>query len=137
MSICWFTFSQYALSESERALQDIFDERYNGHTISPVVAAAASSVVPGLGKAFAGELAEGVAAFLTVGSLAAITAENWVRYGYKDWKTLLFGTLGAAFYIGNIYGSYVSVSIHNNDLRNVQDTAILYHIHIPLRSIFQ
>ena len=91
----------------------------------------------GLGKVYAGELSEGVAAFLTVGSLAAITAENWAKYGVKDWKTILFGTLGAVFYIGNIYGSYVSGSIHNNDLRNAQDTAILYHIHIPLRSVFQ
>ena len=132
-----FTFSQYALTESERALQGIFNERYYGRSKSPALAAAASAVVPGLGKVYAGELSEGVAAFLTVGSLAAITAENWAKYGVKDWKTILFGTLGAVFYIGNIYGSYVSVSIHNNDLRNAQDTAILYHIHIPLRSVFQ
>ena len=43
----------------------------------------------------------------------------------------------AYFYIGNIYGSYVSVSLYNQDLRNAQDTAILYHIHIPLRSLFR
>ena len=132
-----FTFSQYALTESERALQGIYNERYFDRSKSPALAAAASAVVPGLGKVYAGELSEGVAAFLTVGSLAAITAENWAKYGVKNWKTLLFGTLGAVFYIGNIYGSYVSVSIHNNDLRNAQDTAILYHIHIPLRSVFQ
>ena len=132
-----FTFSQFALTDSERALQGIYNERYHGSSKSPALAAAASAVIPGLGKVYAGETAEGVAALLTVGSLAAITAENWVKYGVKDWKTILFGTLGAVFYIGNIYGSYVSVSIHNNDLRNAQDTAILYHIHIPLRSVFQ
>ena len=132
-----FSFSQYALTESERALQGIYNERYYGRSKSPVLAAAASAVVPGLGKVYAGELGEGVASFLTVGSLAAITAENWVKYGVKNWKTILFGAIGAVFYIGNIYGSYVSVSIHNDELKNVQDTAILYHIHIPLRSVFQ
>ena len=132
-----FTYSQYALTESERALQGIYNERYRGRSKSPVLAAAASAVVPGLGKVYAGELGEGVASFLTVGSLAAITAENWVKFGAKNWKTILFGAVGAVFYIGNIYGSYVSVSIHNDELRNVQDTAILYHIHIPLRSVFQ
>lgn len=132
-----FTFSQYAMTDSERALQGIYNERYYGRSKSPALAAAASAVIPGLGKVYAGELAEGVASFLTVGSLAAITAENWAKYGVKNWKTILFGTLGAVFYIGNIYGSYVSVSIHNDDLRNAQDTAILYHIHIPLRSVFQ
>ena len=44
---------------------------------------------------------------------------------------------GFNFYIGNIYGSYVSVSLYNQDLRNAQNTAILYHIHIPLRSLFR
>jgi hypothetical protein len=132
-----FTFSQYALAESERALQGIYNERYYGRSKSPYIAAAASAVVPGLGKVYAGELGEGVASFLAVGSLAAITAENWVKYGVKNWKTILFGAIGAVVYIGNIYGSYVSVSIHNDELKNVQDTAILYHIHIPLRSVFQ
>ena len=132
-----FTFSQYALTDSEKQLQGIFNDRYNGRSKSPVLAAAASAVIPGLGKVYAGELAEGISSFLTVGSLAAITAENWSRNGFTNWKTLLFGTLGAVFYIGNIYGSYVSVSIHQNDLRNAQDTAILYHIHIPLRSVFR
>ena len=132
-----FTFSQYALTESENALGDIFKERYGGRSRSPLLAAAASAVVPGLGKVYAGRTAEGVAAFMTVGSFAAITAENWTKYGLKDWKTILFGALGTVFYIGNIYGSYVSVSIHNNDLKDAQDTAILYHIHIPLRSVFQ
>ena len=132
-----FTFSHFALTESERALQHIYEERYYGNIKNPALAAAASAVVPGLGKVYAGELAEGVASFLTVGSLAAITAENWSKNGFTNWKTLLFGAVGAAFYIGNIYGSYVSVSIHNNDLKNAQDTAILYHIHIPLRSFFQ
>ena len=132
-----FTFSQYALADSERQLQGIYNERYSGREKSPVLAAAASALVPGLGKVYAGEAAEGAASFLAVGSLAAITAENWVKHGLKDWKTILFGTVGAIFYIGNIYGSYVSVSIHNNGLRDAQDTAILYHIHIPLRSVFQ
>lgn len=132
-----FTFSQYALTDSERQLQGIYNQRYYGAVKSPALAAAASAVVPGLGKVYAGRLAEGVSSFLAVGSLAAITAENWTRHGLKDWKTILFGTVGTIFYIGNIYGSYLSVSIQNEELKDAQDTAILYHIHIPLRSVFQ
>ena len=132
-----FTYSQYALTDSERQLQGIYNERYYGRSKSPAVAAAASALVPGLGKVYAGELAEGISSFLTVGSFAAITAENWAKHGPKNWKTILFGALGTVFYFGNIYGSYVSVSIHNDELKDAQDTAILYHIHIPLRSVFQ
>lgn len=131
-----FSYSKYALTESEEKLKEIYDSRYNTKEKNPVIAAAASAVVPGLGKVYAGELGEGISSFLVVGSMAAITAENWYRHGFTNWKTLLFGTMTAAFYIGNIYGSYVTVSIHNNDIRNAQNTAILYHIHIPLRSSF-
>lgn len=131
-----FSFSHYALSESETTLQNIYKDRFLSKRKSPALAAAASTLVPGLGKIYAGELGEGVASFLTVGSLAAITAENWVKCGPKNWKTILFGTLGTVFYLGNIYGSYVSVSIHEDFISHEQDTAILYHIHIPIRSIF-
>ena len=131
-----FTYSQYALTESENMLGEIYGKRYGSKGKSPALAAAASAVIPGLGKIYAGELGEGLSSFLVIGSMAAITAENWSKSGATNWKTILFGTLSAAFYIGNIYGSYVSVSIHNNDLRNAQDTAVLYHIHIPLRSTF-
>lgn len=131
-----FTFSQFSMTESERQLQDIYSRRYESRGKSPFVAAAASAVLPGMGKIYAGELGEGLSSLLVTASMAAITAENWSRNGATNWKTLLFGTLTAAFYIGNIYGSYVSVSIHNNDVRNAQDTAVLYHIHIPLRSSF-
>lgn len=131
-----FTFSQYSMTESERQLQDIYSRRYETRGKSPFVAAAASAIVPGLGKIYAGELGEGLSSLLVTGAMAAITAENWSRNGFTNWKTLLFGSLAAAFYIGNIYGNYVSVSIHNNDVRNAQDTAVLYHIHIPLRSSF-
>lgn len=131
-----FTFSQYALSESEKQIQDIYKSSFETKRKSPALAATASAIVPGLGKIYAGELGEGISSLLSVGSLAAITAENWSKCGATNWKTIVFGTLGAIFYIGNIYGSYVSVSIHNDFINNEQDTAILYHIHIPLRSVF-
>ena len=130
-----FTYNDFALSSSERALKEISTERFL-KSKNPIIAAAASAVVPGLGKIYAGELGEGLSSMLVVGSLAAITAENWAHHGPTNWKTLLFGSLGTIFYIGNIYGSYFSVSIHDNWTRDAQDTAILYNIHIPLRSTF-
>lgn len=132
-----FTLSQYALTESEEQLWKIYNERFFTKSKSPAVAAAASALVPGAGKIYAGELGEGISSFVICGALAALTAENWIKSGPTNWKTILFGTVGAVFYLGNIYGSYVSVSIHNNFITNEQDTAILYHIHIPLRSVFK
>lgn len=132
-----FSYENYAISESERILADIYNDRITSTGKNPLVAAIASAVIPGSGKIYAGQLGEGIASFLVVGSIEAITAESWCRNGFANFKTILFSALSAAFYIGNIYGSYISVSIQNNNLIDAQNTAILYNIHIPLRTVFK
>lgn len=131
-----FGFEDYALAQSEQALSDIAAVRFPRHQKSPVLAACLSAVLPGSGKWYAGRIGEGTSALLTVGALAAITAENWNRHGLKDWRTILFGSLCATFYLGNIYGSYFSVGIEQHEQDAQQHAVIMYHMHIPLRSIF-
>ena len=131
-----FSYSHYLLSESEREMQQLYSRKFERKEKNPWLAAGASAIVPGLGKIYAGELGEGVASFLAVAALSAITAENWIKNGATNWKTILFGTAGTIFYLGNIYGSYISVGIHNNFINNELDTAILFNMHIPLRSFF-
>lgn len=132
-----FGYSDYTLSESERILSEIANSRFFSTSKHAGIAALASAVVPGAGKVYAGRLGEGIASFLTVGSLGAITAENWKKRGLSDWRTIVAGSLCASFYLGNIYGSYMSVSIERDELRSAENTVILYHIHLPLRSIFR
>lgn len=132
-----FGYSDFALTEAETKLGEIYKYRYETKPKSPWLAAAASAVVPGLGKVYAGNIGEGIASFLIVGALGAITAEHWVKDGPQDWKTIVPGVVCAGFYIGNIYGSYMSVSISNDRILNAQNTTILYNIHIPLRSVFK
>lgn len=128
-----FTYSDFTLSAGEKALDGIYHERYETGSKSPLLAAAASALIPGLGKAYAGRLDEGVAAFMTVGVLGAFTANCWVKNGPSDWRTVAFGSLASLFYLGNIYGSYFSVGIYNNMLSNVQNATILFNLHIPVR----
>ena len=132
-----FSYSDFALQQPEKELSAIYSQRYEEKAKSPWLAAAASAVVPGLGKVYAGNVGEGVAAFLITGVLGAITAEHWIKDGPGDWKTIVPGAVCAVFYIGNIYGSYVSVSIQQTKVRDAQTTAVLYNIHIPLRSVFR
>ncbi len=132
-----FGFSDFALQQPQKELSAIYSQRFEQRGKSPWLAAAASAVVPGLGKIYAGNTGEGVAAFLLTGVLGAITAEHWIKDGPGSWKTIVPGAIGAVLYIGNIYGSYVSVSIQNTRLRDAQQTAVLYNIHIPLRSVFR
>lgn len=132
-----FGFCDFALQEAEHTLCDIYNSRYVKRAKSPALAAIASAIIPGSGKIYAGKLGEGISAFLLTGVFGAITAEHWVKDGPANWKTIVPGLLGAFLYIGNIYGSYMSVSIYNSNLKDAQDTAVLYNIHIPLRSVFK
>ena len=132
-----FGYSDFTIADAEKKLNDIYVYRYETKAKSPLLAAAASAVVPGLGKVYAGNLGEGIASFLLVGALGAITAEHWLKDGPQNWKTIVPGIMCAGLYIGNIYGSYMSVSIVNNDIRNAQNTTVLYNIHIPLRAVFK
>ncbi|MCK9162960.1 MAG: hypothetical protein M0O93_01255 [Bacteroidales bacterium] len=131
-----FTYQDFRLVEQEQELKNIYNQLKTHKNKSPWIAAIASAIVPGLGKVYAGSYGEGVSSFLLIGSLGAVTAENWVKNGLLNWKTLVFGTIGAVFYIGNIYGSVTSVKIYYEDFNNQQNITILYNIHIPLRTIF-
>ncbi len=101
---------------------------------SPWVAGTLSALVPGLGKVYAGNLGEGLAAFLVTGSLMAVTAENWIKECPTNWKTIAAGVLSAVFYVGNIYGSVATVKVNLHDFNQRNDVQILYDIHIPLRT---
>lgn len=131
-----FTYSDYRLAESEKAIKDLSEVLNKSHK-SPWLAAGMSAIIPGAGKIYAGQTGPGVASFLAVGSLAAITAEQWKHHGAKDWRTIVAGSLCGIFYIGNIYGSWVSVSIQRQNIKDETKALVLYNISIPLGSFFR
>lgn len=132
-----FRYNDFALEAAEREFDSIYKSRYEEKKKSPWLAAAASAVVPGLGKVYAGQLGEGISAFLLTGAMGAISAEHWLKDGPGNWKTIVPMVIGGILYLGNIYGSYMSVSIYNQRINDAQTTAVLYNIHIPLRSVFR
>jgi len=100
------------------------------------LAAFYSAIIPGSGKIYAGRLGDGLSSFFIVSSLGLITAENWYKAGIKNPKTIFFGSLFSVFYVGNIWGSYFSVQIQNDEFNHEMDHKILFDLHIPLRTIF-
>ena len=104
----------------------------------PWVAGVASAVVPGLGQIYAGNVGEGVASFLAVGAFAALTATSWHKAETPlNWRTITYGTVGSLLYIGNIFGSVASVRVYHQRIETANEKAVMYSIHIPLRSIFE
>ncbi len=132
-----FSYSSYALGDGEKVFDGIYRNRTESKEKSPFLSAVLSTVVPGLGKLYSGVPGQGVASFLLVGSFGAFAAENWIKNGAGDWRTILFTTIASILHISNIYGSYVSVELYNNNLKNAQNQTIIFNIHVPVRSFFK
>ena len=99
---------------------------------SPFLAAAMSAVIPGAGKIYAGDLNSGLSTLLIVGALGAMTAEAWSKLGLQDWRTIGLASVFGVFYIGNIYGSALSVSVIRNTYADAQKATLLFGIRLPL-----
>jgi len=131
-----FTYSSYIFSKEERRMQLYYDKLKGFKHRSPLLAGIYSTLVPGLGKFYAGKKKQGIAAFLPVISLAALTYEAYRKDGVKSARFIGFGALFSIFYIGDIWGSTLAVKIRRNEFNKEYDNKILFDMHIPLRNFF-
>ena len=99
---------------------------------SPLLAGAMSAVIPGSGKIYAGDIYSGVSTLLIVGALGGMAAESWIKLGGRDWRTIALSSVFGLFYIGNIYGSALSVSVIRNTYQNAEKATLLFNLRIPL-----
>ena len=104
---------------------------------SYLMAGLLSGVLPGAGKIYAGQKGAGTSSLLLIGAMAAVTLENGYKTGWKRWNTLLAASVFSVFYVGNIYGSIVSVKVYRERFFDELDRAILLDINIPLRNIYR
>lgn len=131
-----YSFTKYQFAEEQKNMLKYADTLRKYSTKSPFVAGALSAIVPGLGKVYAGKTGQGIAAFLEIAALGGATAEYYFRSGPESAGFIIFGSLFSLFYIGNIWGSALSVSVNKNDFYKRIDNNILVDLHIPLRRVF-
>ena len=131
-----FTYTYFQVEKEQKELDKYYEDLINFKPKSMAVAGLLSTVIPGTGKMYAGKLGEGMSAFLIVSILGGITAENFIKNGINDYKTIAFGSLFSIFYIGNIYGSVVNVKVYRDEFYKTYERKILVNLHIPLRNIF-
>lgn len=127
----------YFLSDSPEEMNQLAFRIANHPDKSPFLAGVMSAIVPGSGKIYAGRFGEGLSTFFAVTALGAVTYENYKKSGLKNIYTIGFGSVFTAFYIGNIWGSTLSVKIVNDEFNEAIDKNILFHMHIPLRNFFE
>ena len=129
--------TDFLFSEEMKNLKSIKNDIDTYKSKSKLLAGGLSAIIPGLGKVYAGNTGEGISSFLICGSLMVVTAENWYRKGLTNWRTLLFGCISTVFYVGNIYGSIVSIKVNYKNFYERNQLQILYNINIPLRNKFR
>ncbi len=86
---------------------------------SPFLASVMSAVVPGSGKMYTGNWADGAIALIFVGSNAFAAYRGFSRNGSDSFYGWFFTAMGTGFYVGNIYGSHKSAKDYNAEKENL------------------
>ena len=90
---------------------DLLEKAENTNAVSPWLAGMSSALIPGSGRLLYGRTGDGVYSFVTIAVTGGIAC-----LGYRSQRniTAVVATIAtAAFYGGNIYGSYVGAKHHN------------------------
>jgi hypothetical protein len=130
------TFEQFSFDLEKGKFIDYAAEIGTHRNKSMIVGGLMSAIIPGSGKIYAGKTGEGISSLLIVGAAGATAWENYHKLGLKNAKTILFGSLFAVLYIGNIYGTVFTVKLVNEEFNHEMDNKILFNMHIPLRNFF-
>lgn len=131
-----FRYDFYPTAEQEKSLlEDELRLQQIPHR-SPWIAGILSALVPGSGKAYAGKPMQALGAFLPIAGLGLVSWENYHKKGFHDPFLYVFATAFTVFYIGDIWGSALSVKIIRQEHEKLLDQQILLDMHIPLRTLF-
>jgi tetratricopeptide (TPR) repeat protein len=132
-----FSRNWYSVSEQQDNLTQLYSTLIKHKKKSPFIAGALSAIVPGLGKIYTKRVGEGVSAFLITTTMGLVACENLIKDGIKDPKTIIFGSLFGLFYIGNIWGSVISVKLTRDEFNKEINEQIIFNLRVPLRIIYE
>jgi hypothetical protein len=126
----------YAINEQYTNLDKYKSQLKAVKKKSPLAAGIMSAILPGSGKFYAGKKGQGIATFLQNAVLGVQTYESYKKAGVKSARFIIYGGLFTVFYLGNIWGSSLSVKIKQQEMYDHIDNQILFDMHIPLRTVF-
>jgi len=85
----------------------------------PFLAGVLSTVVPGSGKIYCGQLGDGFYSLILNALTGYLSWAGFHENGINSIQGWTFGTIGGIFYIGNIYGSIIAAQLFND--KQVED----------------
>lgn len=97
--------------------------------ISPFLATALSTIIPGTGKMYARRWKDGISSLLFVGLTGFQSYRGFNKSGINSTYGWVMGGLSFGFYLGNIYGSYKAAANYNKTLNETYvDQVVNYYI---------
>jgi TM2 domain-containing membrane protein YozV len=107
-------FSPFNLEE-KKIVDDFYERKINPPNKSVTAAVLMSTLIPGLGKIYAGQIGDGVVAAIATGLFGFLAYDNFkAEHDFRGW---LFSGITAFFYAGNIYGSAAAAQIYNAGIK--------------------
>jgi hypothetical protein len=94
-----------------------------------------SAVVPGTGKIYAGKWRQGVMSLFPLAIMGLQAWEGYHKAGLTSPRFIVFGGLFSLFYIGNIWGSALSVSVRKQEIRNEIHQEMLVDLHLAVEHV--
>lgn len=98
-----------ALDNLLKVTEEVADFKFK----SPVLSGFLSAIVPGAGKFYTGSAGDGIIAMTMVGSMAWQAYRGFDKNGIESVYGWIFASVGAGFYIGNIWGSVKAANKYN------------------------
>jgi TM2 domain-containing membrane protein YozV len=131
-----FSVQFYAIQKQQEFFKSYEQNILSQNNKSAFKAALFSAILPGSGKVYAGQLGQGIAAFLQNAVFGFQAYEGYRKDGLLSARTIIYGGLFTLFYVGNIWGSALSIKVKRQEFNDKTDDQIRFDMHIPLRTIF-
>jgi hypothetical protein len=96
---------------------------------SPFIAGSLSTIIPGTGKFYTKNWADGIFSMIFVAGNAWQAYRGFNEHGIKSGYGWTFATLSASFYVGNVFGSVKAARWYNKNIKNEIDNKIFESIH--------
>lgn len=126
----------FEFATEEKSMVTYHEELSTYKRKSPWIAGFLSALFPGIGKFYAGYRGTPFGTMYMTLPLAAVAIEAIIIAGLLSPQFLILGGLFGIFYIGNIWGSALSVYSIKKEIYDEIDRNILFDMHIPLRRVF-
>jgi len=104
-----------ALSASHSSLIDIYNKSLMIRRKSPAAAITLSAIIPGMGKIYSGDWKDGLMSLAFTGVNAWQSYRGFSKDGIKSVRGWIFGVIATGFYAANLFGSWKSASLCNNE----------------------